>query len=269
MNDERVVRKRWSEEETVLALYLYFQLPFGQLHGDNPEIQRLASALGRSSSSVAMKLCNFASLDPKIKESGRRGLTGTSKLDRTIYAEFEQDWTGLVERAEDIWSLQIETAEKPETKLNESHADFRFEPFQGASTKRALISQRIGQDFFRRAVLANFEQTCCISGIADRRLLVASHIRPWKLDDANRHNPANGLLLSATLDRAFDRGLIAVDRKQCIRVSLQLRDSSSPATRDYFRQFELKTLRRATRFDPDPAFLAWHYEHRYIDAAAS
>ena len=73
-----------------------------------------------------MKLCNFASLDPKIKESGRRGLTGTSKLDRTIYAEFEQDWTGLVERAEDIWSLQIETAEKPETKLNETHADFRF-----------------------------------------------------------------------------------------------------------------------------------------------
>jgi hypothetical protein len=39
-------RKRWSEEETVLALYLYFQLPFGKLHSGNPEIQELAAALG-------------------------------------------------------------------------------------------------------------------------------------------------------------------------------------------------------------------------------
>lgn len=130
MKDENVVRKRWSEDETVLALYLYFQLSFGQLHADNPEIQRLASTLGRSSNSVAMKLCNFASLDPKITESGRKGLTGTSKLDRTIYAEFEQNWTGLVERAEGIWALHIESADKPETQLNESHAGFRFEPIR-------------------------------------------------------------------------------------------------------------------------------------------
>ncbi|MDF8335267.1 hypothetical protein [Novosphingobium cyanobacteriorum] len=66
MGDEGSLRKRWSEEETVLALYLYLQLPFGKLHSGNPEIQQLAAALGRSSSSVAMKLCNFASLDPKM-----------------------------------------------------------------------------------------------------------------------------------------------------------------------------------------------------------
>ena len=70
----------------VLALYLYFQLPFGKLHSGNPEIQQLAASLGRSNSSVAMKLCNFASLDPKITESGRKGLAGASQLDRTTYA---------------------------------------------------------------------------------------------------------------------------------------------------------------------------------------
>ena len=90
MGDEGTIRKRWSEEETVLALYLYFQLPFGKLHSGNPEIQQLAAALGRSNSSVAMKLCNFASLDPKITESGRRGLAGASQLDRATYAEFGQ-----------------------------------------------------------------------------------------------------------------------------------------------------------------------------------
>jgi putative restriction endonuclease len=70
--------RRWTEEETKLALYLYFQLPFGQLHARNPEIQKLAQILNRPSNSVAMQLCNFASLDPKITSSGRKGLKGAS-----------------------------------------------------------------------------------------------------------------------------------------------------------------------------------------------
>jgi predicted restriction endonuclease len=126
---------------------------------------------------------------------------------------------------------------------------------------QALVEQRVGQDFFRRAVLVNYEETCCITGIADPRLLVASHIKPWGKDVENRHNPANGLLLSATLDRAFDRHLIAVDRNRRILVSRQLRESPSRETREYFRQFEQAPLRPATRFDPDPAFLDWHNQH--------
>ena len=192
--------KRWSEEETVLALYLYFQLPFGKLHSGNPEIQELADVLGRTNNSVAMKLCNFASLDPKITDSGRKGLDGASKLNRATYAEFGQDWTGLVTRAEDLWTAQFGQFEAPPapSRLDEKRSEFRFEPYQGKSTTQALVNQRIGQDFFCRAVLANYEETCCITGIADPRLLTASHIKPWGKDSENRHNPANGLLLSAT-----------------------------------------------------------------------
>jgi hypothetical protein len=164
MGDESSIRKRWSEEETVLALYLYFQLPFGKLHSGNPEIQQLADAIGRSSSSVAMKLCNFASLDPKITESGRKGLAGASRLDRDTYAEFGQDWTGLVARAEDLWTAQVEPSEPvfASTRFKDTHSEFRFAPYEGASNTQALVNQRVGQDFFRRAVLANYEETCCI-----------------------------------------------------------------------------------------------------------
>jgi hypothetical protein len=42
------------EEETILALYLYFQLSFGKLHSGNPEIQQLAAALGRLNNSAAL-----------------------------------------------------------------------------------------------------------------------------------------------------------------------------------------------------------------------
>ncbi len=270
MASEGSIRRRWTEEETILALYLYFQLPFGKLHSGNPEIQQLAVALERPSNSVAMKLCNFASLDPKITESGRKGLAGASKLDRAVYAEFGQDWSSLVARAENLWSAQVLPTVNDEApfRLKEKVSDFRFEPNQGASTTQALVNQRVGQDFFRRAVLANYEDSCCITGIADPRLLVASHIKPWGKDTENRHNPANGLLLSATLDRAFDRGLITVNPNRRVLVSRQLRESQSRETQDFFRQFECAALRPAIRFDPTPAFLEWHNEHCFLDARA-
>ena len=198
MGDEVSARKRWSEEETVLALFLYFQLPFGRLHSGNPEIQQLAAALGRSNSSVAMKLVNFASLDPKIIASGRKGLDGASKLDRALYAQFGQDWSGLVLRAETMWETQVRPADEGAAppRLKENKSEFLFEPFQGESVTQALVAQRIGQGFFRRAVLANYDGICCVTGIADPRLLIASHIKPWGVDVKNRHNPANGILLS-------------------------------------------------------------------------
>lgn len=218
---------------------------------------------------MAMKLCNFASLDPKITETGRKGLTGTSKLDRVIYEQFGQDWTGLVARAENIWATQVALGSFTPTRLKDQRSEYRFEPYEGTSTTRALVNQRVGQTFFRRAVLANFEETCCITGIADPRLLTASHIMPWVKDAANRHNPANGLLLSATLDRAFDRGLITVDRSRRIHVSLQLRESRSLATRHYFEPFEQTILRSAVRFDPESAFLDWHFNHCFVDNRAA
>jgi len=103
MSDNAEPRRRWTEDETILSLYLYLQIPFGKIHSKNSEIIQLASALKRSSSSIAMKLCNFASLDPKITESGRKGLDGASKLDRQIYAEFSQDWNALISRASALW----------------------------------------------------------------------------------------------------------------------------------------------------------------------
>ena len=267
MMEEGSTRRRWSEEETLLALYLYFQLPFGKLHSRNPEILQLAEALDRPNNSVAMKLCNFASLDPKITDSGRKGLAGASKLDRSMYAEFGQNWSGLAARAADLWAAQVEGGglEPLPTRVKDERAGFRFEPYQGASVTQALVNQRVGQDFFRRAVLANYEDACSITGIADPRLLTASHIKPWGKDAENRHNPANGLLLSATLDRAFDRGLITVDRNRRILVSRQLRESASRETRDYFQQFEKAALRPAARFDPDPAFLDWHNANCFVD----
>lgn len=259
--------RRWTEEETVLALYLYFQLPFGKLHSGNPEIKKLAAAIGRTDDSVAMKLCNFASLDPKIVTSGRKGLRGASKLDRTVYDQFGSNWTELVEHAGKLWAARVGSGtDEAGPAVKETRADFRFEPYEGESAKQALISIRLGQRFFRRAVLANFEDRCCITGIAEPRLLIASHIKPWGADVENRQNPANGFLFSATFDKAFDRGLITITANYRVRVSRQLLDHSSEETREWFSPYEGVAIRRGIRFDPDPAFLKWHNANCFIDA---
>lgn len=259
-------RKRWTEEETKLALFLYFQLPFGQLHSGNSEIQKLASILGRTNSSVAMKLCNFASLDPKITESGRKGLQGASAQDRSVWAQFSGDWTAQIEEAERVWKASEVEPSDVSPRLRENVMPFAFEPYDGPSTTAATVERRVGQNFFRRAVLANFENTCCITGIAEPTLLNASHIVPWGIDVKNRHNPANGLCLSATFDRAFDRGLITVDSSLTVLVSKSLSIHTSQKTREFFSPFQGIAISPSTRFEPDPAFLNWHRNERFLDA---
>ena len=74
----------WTKEQLKLAFHLYCQLPFGKLHSRNREIIELATLIGRSSGAVAMKLVNFASLDPAITSTGRKGLGNASALDREV-----------------------------------------------------------------------------------------------------------------------------------------------------------------------------------------
>lgn len=266
--------KLWTEDETILALYLYFQLPFGKLDQRTPEVRQLAAALGRTNSSIAMKLVNFASLDPKIARSGRKGLSGATNLDRSVYEKFGKDWNSLVEVANKLWRIHVDAdltyLDVKCLKENEKVSDtlLEFKGFLGESERHGFVSQRIGQGFFRRAVLANYDEVCCVTGLAEPKLLVASHIIPWKNDIANRHNPANGLLLSATIDKAFDSGLITITPDGRIRVSQRLLGSNSSETSRFFKSFDNAEIRASRRFDPDATFLVWHNENRFIDEVA-
>lgn len=74
-----------------------------------------------------------------------------------------------------------------------------------------LVVRRVGQDVFRDALLAYWGGSCAVTGVAEPRLLRASHIKPWRdcESDAERLDVYNGLLLAAHLDAAFDAGLIS------------------------------------------------------------
>jgi putative restriction endonuclease len=79
-----------------------------------------------------------------------------------------------------------------------------------ATTQAALIMARIGQGEYRKKLLKLWRGQCAVTGCDIETVLVASHAKPWR-DSTNeeRLDPYNGLLLAASVDRLFDKGLIA------------------------------------------------------------
>jgi len=258
-----MTRRQWTRDELILAMNLYCQLPFGRLHARNPDVVQLAEFIGRTPSSVAMKLCNLASLDPFHKERGIRGLSKVAQGDREVWDEFHSHWSRLAEESETL-RLQFmpPTADEAEDTVCEEAALGIGESvlqFAGETERQATTSVRLAQRFFRRSVLASYDSECCVSGIRIRSLLVASHILPWSAFPAHRADPRNGLCLSRLHDAAFDRGLITLDGECRLVLSRELNDhTSNRVLREAFTAFEGMPIRLPQKFRPLSEFLDGH-----------
>lgn len=255
---------RWTKTQLKLAFYLYCQLPFGKLHSRNPEIIQLADLIGRTPGAVAMKLVNFASLDPAIRDTGRKGLEGASNLDREIWDEFHANWEGLATECANLRSsLEQEKLISPSLQLD-SDETTELDDFVG-QTRRVVTEQRVKQHFFRRAVLSSYQGRCCMSGLSEPRLLVASHIVPWSADKANRLNPSNGLCLSAIHDKAFDYGLITLTNEFRIVVSEALKRKNDEFVKMTIHSLDGKQIELPERFQPSIEFIAYHRSFIFSD----
>ena len=170
--------KDWTESELMTVLGVYCRLTFGQLNQTNQLIRDVAARLDRSPGSVAMKLTNIASLDLAITSTGRKGLPGASALDRKVWGDFfanPEEWMPIIEN-------------RLETLLGDQKAD----EFAGAGSVSptdysgndvvAVTKCRQGHNLFWDAVFTAYQCRCCIIDIADSRLLIASHIKPWRVD---------------------------------------------------------------------------------------
>lgn len=251
----------WTAEQIKLAFHLYCQLPYGRIYGRNPEIIGLAKIIGRTPDAVAMKMLNIASLDPAITSTGRSGLGNASALDRQVWDEFHADWERLAVECE---TLRQQLEPNAATNLDAEADEFVSDDFTG-ETRQVLTTQRIKQHFFRRAVLSSYRGRCCMSGLSDTRLLIASHIVPWRDDKANRLNPSNGLCLSAIHDRAFDKGLIALEDDFTILISEHLKRSADVFVKEVLVPLNGCPIEQPERFAPQPAFLVWHRQRIFVD----
>ncbi len=244
----------WTRDELILAINLYCKLPFGKMHKGNADIIAMAKLIGRTPSSIALKLGNFASFDPTLKARGIKGASNASKLDAVVWNEFYNNW--------DIALLESEKllAEKNHTtilKLNDIKLDDL--PKEGKEKER-MVKVRVNQSIFRRVVLATYNYKCCITGIENPELLVASHILPWAKDEKNRMNPMNGLALNALHDKAFDCGLITIDAKTYkLKISPKLMDNKAPnSIKENFWAYERREILLPDKFLPSREFLKTH-----------
>lgn len=245
----------WTRAETLAALNIYLLLPFGQLHRNQPKIKELASWIGRTPSSVALKLVNLASLDPQIVASGRSGMGNASKLDEAIWQELLVDWDELaLEAAAEYEKLATSHGLPPDADIADA-----LELIPEGKTRLATVSVRVNQARFRKTVLVGYNATCCISGLRHEKLVIASHIIPWAEDTKNRLNPKNGLCLSALHDRAYDQGLITVMPDFKIRVSKSLANLTGDSfLAESLQRFDGQSIQLPERFSPAPEFLASH-----------
>ena len=193
------------------------------------------------------------SLDPEITSTGRTGLRATSALDRAIWDEMESDW--------EQFSFEADQAIADYSLGQASADDLEEVPDYSGSDVLALTKVRVGQKFFRNAVLSSYNEQCCITGLPLPKLLVASHIVPWRDDKLNRVNPRNGLLLSALHDKAFDAGIITLTDDLTVRVSNKQSVFSDQFFVNAIGVFDGKPIRAPEKFSPDRKFLAYHRKH--------
>lgn len=77
-------------------------------------------------------------------------------------------------------------------------------------TKLQLVKARRNQGMFRTRILEKYGGRCIITGIDEQSILIASHIKPWAIsDNQEKLSKENGLLLTPTYDKLFDKGFIS------------------------------------------------------------
>lgn len=259
--------RKWTRDELLVTLNLYRKLKFGQMHHRNPAIIALANKLDRSSNSVAMKLCNFASLDPILQKRGIKGLQGASQTDRAVWQEFcEAEAQVAPETEEALRNLfGVEESDEIEVSKDEGIRVRRALQPTGPSERTASVKVRRTQQYFRQVILNAFDWRCCITGIPVPELLVASHILPWSGFEQERANPQNGLCLSNLHDAAFDCGLITFDEDRRLVLSKKLKAfMPQDALKQSFAAYEGQPFNLPVDAPaPKPEFLAHHRENLF------
>jgi putative restriction endonuclease len=266
--NEKESRRNWTREELILAFNLYCKIPFGTMHNRNPKIIELANLIRRTSSAVGWKLVNFASLDPALQARGIKGASHGSKADEQIWNEFHQNWENLAFESEQLRAKL--TGKSLEKVLQEDEEDITPQILNAYTAKTGeekerFIKTRVNQNFFRKAVMTNYDSKCAVTGISEPILLIASHIIPWSVDEKNRLNPHNGICLNALHDKAFDKGLITVSKDYKIVISQRIKNQNGGKEIEYyFLRYENQPIQLPSKFFPGEEFLEYHREKVFV-----
>ncbi len=260
----------WSEDEIILALAFYCNQPPSNrdAHGRSEPLNNLAEALGRKPGAVGLKLANLLACDPSMAELGKKGMERISTFDSKVWNRFQDHWDLLPEAVLDS-ILKIIPKEYQDTVLDillpAEAAEAPCMKKQERTLPNERERKRFSKLFFHNTVLNAFGNRCCLTGLNEKRLLIAARIKPEsKLTDPELAKPTNGLCLDILHGRAFEQGLATVDATDfTFHTSVKLR-RNDPWFLQYFAPYEGKTISLPKGFRPDVELLRFHNERIFI-----
>lgn len=116
---------------------------------------------------------------------------------------------------------------------------------------------RTAQGKYRKDALRLWGNRCAVTEVAETKVLIASHIKPWReSDDSERVNPRNSLILSPTYDKLFDLGFISFEPSNG---KILLSSSISPSNWDKLKVDDSKHLTMVP--EGTGCFLTYHNNH--------
>ncbi len=240
--------RRWTKDESILALALYCKIPFREIREGHSQIIELAKLLGRTPAYISEEMRSFGSFDDALLKKGVVCPSHNSELNKSVWDKYHLNMHKLSQTVEKIPYMSDIVKDEEDTLP--------------AGTTRVTITQaRVNQVFFRKAVLSAYNQKCCVTGISIPALLIAAHIKPWNNSDpkTERTNPCNGLSLNALHHEAFDEGIFTIDTDYRILISKTAKERySSDVFYDFFGKYDGNQIALPERFLPSKEMIEYH-----------
>ncbi len=145
-----------------------------------------------------------------------------------------------------------ETKIKYQTKIQHLQEQLNEENYQEEIFVRGGL--------FKKVVPQIYNYQCCISGMkiettTNAQMVDACHIIPFSL--SHDDTITNGISLSPNLHRAFDRGLITINKDYLVRISTTIKDNASVYSISQFNDKQI-ILPDNSKYYPSPEALSWH-----------
>ena len=168
-----------------------------------------------------MKLANFARLDPALKARNISGLTQGAKGEKDYLGKNSTMIGNNYLMKVNVYLLNIKN-KSIEYEL------YDIPLYLEGREREIIVRQRVNQSFFRKMILASYNNKCCVTGSNYVSLLSACHIKPWNKDVKNRMNPQNGLCMNILLHYSFDQGLFTITNDYRILLSREVYSLNDP-----------------------------------------
>jgi hypothetical protein len=125
--------------------------------------------------------------------------------------ELEKNFYYYTYRADDEMLSEVEIQEMSNEKIIQLINKLEYDLTGKESTKKVLNSIRLNTGALRALAINRDHYRCVLCAIANSKLLICSHIKPWKTGDG-RLDINNVLTLCTLHDALFDKGFISFDQ---------------------------------------------------------